>query len=74
VKKILDGANPADLPVERPTLIEMSLNLKTAKVRGIAVPGVLQARRPRDRVIPPKPANCCYSRVNAGGPAPSWLH
>jgi putative ABC transport system substrate-binding protein len=49
VKKILDGANPADLPVEQPTLIEMSLNLKTAKVLGTTVPDALSARA--DRVI-----------------------
>jgi putative ABC transport system substrate-binding protein len=49
VKKILDGANPADLPVEQPTLIEMSINLKTAKILGIAVPDALSARA--DRVI-----------------------
>ena len=49
MKKILDGANPADLPVEQPTLIEMSLNLKTAKVLGITVPDALSARA--DRVV-----------------------
>ncbi|UPK36623.1 ABC transporter substrate-binding protein [Bradyrhizobium sp. 186] len=49
VKKILDGANPADLPVEQPTLIEMSINLRTAKILEITVPEVLSVRA--DRVI-----------------------
>jgi putative ABC transport system substrate-binding protein len=38
VKKVLDGAKPADLPVEQPTRILLSVNLKTAKVLGLTVP------------------------------------
>ena len=38
VKKVLDGVKPADLPVEQPTRILLSVNLKTAKALGLTVP------------------------------------
>jgi len=44
VDRILKGAKPDDLPVELPTKVEMVVNLKAAKVLGIAVPPSLLVR------------------------------
>jgi putative ABC transport system substrate-binding protein len=49
VDRILRGAKPSDLPVQFPTKYEMTVNLKTAKALGLAVPQSILLRA--DEVI-----------------------
>lgn len=48
VDKILKGAKPADIPIERPTTFEFVINMKTARLLGLAVSSSTRSRANRE--------------------------
>jgi hypothetical protein len=63
--KLLKGAKPADVPVEQPTTVSLTINLKTAKALGITLPQSILLRA--DEVMPTN-----QSGEAASSPMPTW--
>jgi hypothetical protein len=44
VDRILQGTNPSDLPIERPTMFDFVVNVRTANTQGITLPETVRAQ------------------------------
>ena len=49
VDRIVKGAKPADLPIQRPAIFNLAINAKTAKALGLSMAPSLLSRA--DRIV-----------------------